>query len=211
MTNDALIQTYVDLLIIQYSDPNNQPKAMATISLQAGTAVAQQIVGQVGNGYSITTLYGQTLAQGVQLNVLGQFVGAERTLPGYNPASVYFGMQDTTGAYSAAIGGYADVTGAAPTDYWNSTNQTTGSYTLSDAEMVQLILYLAAANNAYMSLSVVDEILFEFFGTYVTVSESAVMQVTYTQNGSDPGTLYGIVKFLVAFPQPAGVQLVTSP
>lgn len=212
MTNDELTQTYVDLLIIEYSDPNNQPNALATIALLADEAIANQVVGQVGSAYSITTLYGQTLAQGTQLDVLAQFVGAQRELPGYNPSVVYFGHQDTTGVYSASIGGYGSVaTGMPPTDYWLSTNQVNGSYTLSDAQMVALILYLAAVNNAYFSVSDVDAILYEFFGTYVTVEETATMQITYTQNPSDPGTLYGIVDYLSKFPHPAGVQVVTSP
>lgn len=212
MTNEDLIQTYVDLLIIEYSDPNEQPSAIATIALQASVAIANQIVGQVGSAYSITSLYGQSLAQGVQLNVLGQFVGAERVLPGYNPTIKYFGQQDTTGSYSASIGGYGDVTtGVPPTDYWNSTNQTQGSYTLSDAQMIQLILYLAEVNNAYLSVAAVDEILFEFFGTFVTVAETSAMVITYTQSVSDPGTLYGIVEYLGAFPHPAGVEVITSP
>ena len=211
MTNAELVQTYVELLIIEYSDPNQQPNALATIALQASVAIAGQIVGAVGAAYSITTLYGQSLAQGVQLDVLAQFVGAERFLPGYSPSVTYFGMQDTTGSYSASIGGYGDVTSTPPADYWNSTNQTAGSYTLSDAQLIQLILYLAAVNNAYYSVAEIDAILYEFFGQYVTLSEPSPMEVEFTQNVADPGTLYGIVKYLDAFPHPAGVELITSP
>lgn len=212
MTNAELIQTYVDLLIIEYADPNNQPDALATIALQAGVAIAGQIVGAVGAAYSITTLYGQTLAQGAQLNVLAQFVGAQRFLVGYPPSAfTYFGMEDTRVAYDPTIGGFGDTTIGPPTDYFLDTRTVTGTYTLTDAEMVELILYLAAANNAYYSVGDVSDILFQFFGPYVTVAETGPMQITYTQDPSDPGTLYGIVKYLGAFPHPAGVEVVTSP
>lgn len=211
MTNAELVQTYVDLLIIEYSDPNNQPKALATIGLLANEAIANQVVSQVGAGFALTNIYGQTVAQGVQLNTMGQFVGAERFLPGYPPSStVFFGMQDTTGSYSATIGGLDDVfTGSVSGGFWNSPNQITGTYVLNDAQMILLIQYLATVNNAYLSVSEVDEILFNFFGIYVTVAESATMQITYTESLSDPGTLYGIVKYLGALPHPAGVKVIS--
>lgn len=209
MTNADLVQTYVDLLIIEYSDPNNQPKALATIAMLADTAIANQVVAQVGAAYSITTLYGQTIAQGVQLDVLAQFVGAQRNLPNYSPTLTYYGFEDTTIAFDPSIGGMGDVTVGEPTDFWISTDTVLGTYVLSDGEMVQLILYLAAVNNAYLSVGNVDDILFQFFGSFVTMDETAVMQVTYTEDPGDPGTLFGIVEYLGAFPHPAGVEVVT--
>lgn len=212
MTDAELIATYVALLIIQYSDPDQQPKAMATIALQAGVAIAQQIVGAVGSAYSITTLYGQSLAQGVQLNVLAQFVGAQRFLVGYPLSSfTLFGFEDTRVAFDPSVGGFGDTRIGVPDDHFADTRLISGTYTLTDAEMVELILYLAAKNNAYLSVSVVDDILFEFFSVYVTVEETGDMQITYTEDPADPGTLYGIVQYLGAFPHPAGVEVVTSP
>lgn len=209
MTNAQLVATYVQLLIIEYNDVNNQPNAIATINLLATEAIANQVVSQVINGFSLNGVYGQMQAQGVQLNILGQFVGAQRFLPTYNPSITFFGMQDTTTIFNPAAGGYGDATSATPPlDYWDSTNQTFGSgYTLSDAQMVQLINYLAELNNLYLSVSEVDELLFDFFGVYVTVAETAAMHITYTESVGDPGTLWGIVRYLGAEPHPAGVQV----
>ena len=208
MTNEELIQTYVDLLIIQYADPNNQPNALATIALISGEAIANQVVGQVGNAYSISTIYGQSVAQGVQLNVLGQFVGAQRNLPGYASTLNYFSLADTTTPYTTY--GFGDTTtpSSPPTDLFADTTAVTGTYVLTDGEMIQLILYLAESNNAYLSVEVVDNILFEFFGSYVTLTDNQNMSVTYTDSGSDPGTLFGIVNYLNAFPHPAGVEVI---
>lgn len=212
MTDPELIATYVGLLIIEYSDPNNQPNALATIALISGVAIANQIVSQVGAAFSITTLYGQSLAQGAQLNILAQFVGAQRFLVGYPASSfTYFGFEDTRVVFDPSIGGFGDTRVGVPSDHFLDTRLITGTYTLTDAEMVELILYLAAANNAYLSVSAVDDILFAFFGVYVTVEETADMQITYTQDPADPGTLYGIVQYLGAFPHPAGVEVITSP
>lgn len=208
MTNADLVATYVALLIIEYADPNNQPKALATIGMLANVAIANQIVGQVGSAYSITTLYGQSLAQGVQLDLIAQFVGAPRVLPNFIPSGAFYGFQDTTVPYDPTIGGMGDTTVGPPSDFFASTDQIVGEYTLSDGQMIQLILFLAAVNNAYLSVADVDEILFDFFGTYVTVTETAVMQITYADDPADPGSLYGIVKYLNAFPHPAGVQVI---
>lgn len=210
MTDQELIATYVGLLIIQYSDPDNQPKALATIALVAGEAIANQIIGAVGAAYSITELYGQVLAQGAQLDVLGQFVGAERILVGYPPSPFsFFGFEDTRSAYDPSIGGFGNTTVGVPSDYYEDIrNQNSGIYTQTDAQMVQLINYLASVNNAYFSVQEIDDILYSFFGIYVTVAESATMQITYTEDVSDPGTLYGIVKFIGALPHPAGVEVI---
>ena len=211
MTDAELIQSYVNLLIIQFANPNVQPNAAATISLLAQTAITSQIMAQVLEGFALSSAYGQTPAVGAQLDILGKYVGAVRVIPGYSPSITYFGMQDTTGSYNSAAGGYGDATqDLPPTDYWLSTNQTDGSYTLSDAEMIQLILYLAAVNNASYTVDELDSVLFQFFGNYVTMTETGPMALTYTHLAGDPGTLFGIVDYLGVLPRPAGVKLTIS-
>ncbi len=212
MTDAELAATYTALLPIQWSGADT-PNAQATINNLATTAIASQIVGQVLGGFALTNIYGQTVAVGAQIDILGQFVGATRFLPTYNPTLTFFGMQDATGAYKPAAGGFGDASsGTPPTDYWLSTSAAVGSgYMLSDAQMILLIQYLAAVNHAYFSLSDIDSILYEFFGTHVTVAEGPSMTLTYTQSASDPGTLFGIVNFLAAFPHPAGVHVITVP
>jgi hypothetical protein len=146
------------------------------------------------------------------LDIIGQFVGAQRFLPTYDPSITYFGQQDTTGSYDPSAGGFADAASSTPpTDYWISTSASEGSgYTLSDAQMIQLISYLAAVNHANLTLSAIDSIFFQYFGTYVTVTEGE-MSLTYTQSASDPGTLFGIVNYLGAFPHPMGCEIVVVP
>lgn len=211
MTDQELVATYVTLLPIMWSGPNT-PNAQATIDVLATTAIADQVVGQVLDGFALTDAYGQTVAVGAQLNLLGQFVGAPRSLANYFPIGSYFSFQDTSGAYDPSAGGFGDVRDAAPpADYWISTTQITDTYVLSDDEMVQLIRYLAAVNHAEFTVGKVKEILFRFFGSYVTVAETDSMEITYTQAVDDPGTLFGIVDYLKAFPHPAGVEIIVVP
>lgn len=212
MTDTELIATYVALLPIQWSGPST-PKAQATIDLLAEVAIASQLVAQVLDGFALTNIYGQTPAVGAQLNILGQFVGAQRTLANYDPGGFFFSFQDTTLPYNPSAGGFGDVTtGLPPPDFWiSTTNQPGIEYVLSDAQMILLIQYLAAVNHAAFTVEVIDDILFQFFGIYVTVAETAPMQLTYTQSPSDPGTLFGIVNYLKAFPHPMGVEIIVVP
>ena len=208
MTNEELAATYVQLLIIQYSDPNNQPNAIATINLLATEAIANQIVLQVLSGFSINDAYGQTPAVGVQLDILGQFVGAERFLDGYSPPINYFSYGDTVGPDNNAYG-FGDIyNNIIPLDYWESTVNTAGTYTLSDGQMSQLIQYLATKNNMYMSLENIDNLLFSLFGTEVTVEETN-MELQYSDAGGSGSVMYGVINYLNAFPHPAGVNILT--
>lgn len=211
MTDQELAATYVALLPILWSGTDT-PLAQETIDMLATTAIASQIVGQVLGGFALTNIYGQTPAVGKQLDVLGQFVGAQRVLATYDPGASFFGHQDTTGSFNPDAGGFADASSSTPpSDYWDSTNQTFGnSYVLSDAQMLALIEYLVAVNHGYLSLETIDNILFAAFGTFVTVAEGN-MKLTYTQSPSDPGTLFGIVDYLGKLPHPAGVEVVVVP
>ncbi len=64
-----LIAYYVNLLIIQYHD---KPKAQATIALYADALLANNIMDDIQNAYSVET------AVGKQLDVIGKYVGVSR-------------------------------------------------------------------------------------------------------------------------------------
>jgi hypothetical protein len=69
MTTQELIEYYASLLIIQY---RNKPKAVATIETVAKLALIDQLPLSVQNAYSIGS------AVGVQLDILGKYVGVTR-------------------------------------------------------------------------------------------------------------------------------------
>lgn len=69
MTDDELIAYYASLLIIQYA---NLPNASGTIRATAELFIMNQLPTAVMNAYDLST------AVGVQLDVLGKYVGASR-------------------------------------------------------------------------------------------------------------------------------------
>lgn len=68
-TNEELAEMYANLLILQYL---NKPKAHAMVRAQALPVIMDQLPIAVQNAFSITT------AVGVQLDVIGKYVGASR-------------------------------------------------------------------------------------------------------------------------------------
>jgi Protein of unknown function (DUF2612) len=210
MTNAELVATYIKLLIFEYSDPNNQPNALATIQLLSSEAIANQIVGQVGAGFALSNIYGQTIAVGAQIDILAQFVGAQRNMPGF-PFVVlpYFGFEDTRAPFDPTIGGFGDTTVGIPADFFEDTRTPSSNttYIQSDAQLIELIQYLAIKENMYLSVENVDNLLFEFFGNLATVTETDTMVITYAISGSYTGLLYDIIKYFNAFPHPAGVRV----
>ena len=71
MTNLELQQYYADLLILQYK---GKPKAEATIKASVKPIIIFELAEAVKNGYNIDT------AVGVQLDVLGKYIGLGRAL-----------------------------------------------------------------------------------------------------------------------------------
>lgn len=65
----SIIQYYAELLIIQY---NNKPRAAQTIALLAEVLQANGITFDIQDGYAVDT------AVGVQLDVIGKYVGVDR-------------------------------------------------------------------------------------------------------------------------------------
>jgi hypothetical protein len=73
MTTNEIINYYANLLIVQYA---NKPKAYATIQTLVGPVIMDQLPTQVQDAYGVDT------AVGVQLDILGKYVGVTRTASG---------------------------------------------------------------------------------------------------------------------------------
>lgn len=201
MTTEELKDYYKNLLIFQFVA---LAKARATVGAFAGEAIADQIIEQVRDGFDLDT------AVGVQIDMMATYRNAPRKSPGLELNRVYMAMIP----YDEAVPGdfygfsvYADseITTWFIRCYADNTNPT---YTLTDYELVQLIKFLAQVNSSEHSLSDIDEILYDFFGTYVTLEDGADMTMTLTHDATnDPNTLFKIVNYLNLLPRPAGVGL----
>lgn len=200
MTDQELIATYSNLLIVQYKV---LPKAIATVELVASQVVANQIYSQVLNAFNPST------AIGAQLDILGSYVGAFRRIAGFSPSVTYFALPSYADG-PTGFGGfafYADTT--APSDYWKLYTTSDSAYILSDGQLSQLMQYLIAVHASDHTNASIDSIFETFFGAYATLTDNEDMTLTYTHNAtSDPDILFSLVNFLGKLPKPAGVKVV---
>lgn len=78
MTTQEIIDYYANLLIQQYL---GKPKAYATVQTQVTPVVMDQLPAQVQDAYNVI---GTDIAVGVQLDVIGKYVGVSRNGYGFN-------------------------------------------------------------------------------------------------------------------------------
>lgn len=201
MTDQELVAYYVNLLVIQYK---TLPNAQGTIAALASEAVASQIYSQVLNGFNVQTAIGK------QLDLIGEYVGAQRVVPDFTPAAIYFAFPPYAGPTPPDVGFalYADTTD--PPDLWREYTTTDTAYTLTDGQMRALIQYLIAVHNSDHTLNSIDLILQQFFGNYVLLIDNENMTITYQHDSADPNLLFSIIDFLGFLPHPAGVGIIVT-
>lgn len=198
MTVDQQIAYYVNLLAIQYKI---LPNAQGTIQALSTQVVADQIYQQVLNGFDLET------AVGKQLEILGRYVGAPRTIFEYDPSIPYFAFYSylTTPPSNVGFASYLDVTD--PVDNWLSYTTAETTYVLTDGQLRLVIMYLIAIHSSDYTLSSIDIILQTFFGIYCTLTDNENMTITYTHQTADPNFLFSIINQLNLLPHPAGVGI----
>lgn len=203
MTTDELVAYYVALIIIQYA---NKPRAAATVGLFARSIVADQVIQQVEDAYDLET------AAGAQLDALGTYVGASRTIVGIDLGKTFFTMPTYTDPDAGTVPGfalYADGSNVPQYFAFYADGQNV-AYVLTDPDFALLIAYLAKLDVLDLGLGSIDQFLFEFFGTYVTLADNGNMTITYADDPADPSNLFTIANFIGALPQPAGVEIIVS-
>lgn len=202
MTTDELIDYYAQLLIMQY---NNKPKASATVKSFVAEVIANQIVQQVNDGFDLETAIGD------QLTAVGTYRNAPRLIFGLNIIKSYFAMPSYDDPSPELVKGFAEYSTPNPSWYFLLyADVNTLVFSLSDSDLRSLIKYLAEINSSGHGLGEIDTVLFNNFGSYVSLTDNENMTITYTDDPSDPSALFKIVNRLNALPQPAGVQVIVA-
>lgn len=201
MITEDLISYYKALLILQYASLAN---AVGTIDAYIRALVQDQIIQKVQDGFNLLT------AIGAQLNLLGTYRGISRTAFGALPGS-YWSLPSYTDTLPGAFLGWASYTDVnPPTVLWLQYNDLNAlAYTLTDTQVRLLIQLKAEIDSWDGSLASLDTILFSFFGTYVTLTDSENMNILYTHQAvdPDPNRLWSIALLENIIPHPAGVAV----
>ena len=146
-----IINSYISLLIIQYA---NQPKARALIELFVGSLLADGIMFDVEQGYNLDT------AVGVQLDIIGKYVGIDR-LYTQQIFSGFFSFINYDEVASPPVTriGFSDYTDfETKTGKWlNYDSVISGTYLLSDDIFRLAIRMRILQNNNNYSHKAIDE------------------------------------------------------
>lgn len=203
MTNQELVAYYQNLLVIQYKQ---LPKAFETIGALSTEVVANQIYSQVLDGFDLETAIGD------QIDILGAYVGAHRFLANFSSTNAFMAFPLYADAGAGSVIGFSEYTDPnPPIGYWRLYTTVDVSLSLTDGQMRDLTKYLIAVHASDMTNKSIDEIMYQFFTTYVTLTDGADMSLTYTHDATnDPFQLFDIVVYMGALPSPAGVQINVS-
>lgn len=201
MTTQELCDYYVGLLVIQYSNLNN---ALATVEAHITALLQNQIADQLRNAFDLAT------AIGAQLNILGEYVGISREAFGLVPGD-YWSLPSVNDTLPNGFFGWASIYDASPpTIQWlQLIDENALAYTLTDAQMQQLIGLKAALSSCDMGLADIDNILYSYFGTYVNLVDNGNMSIIYEHNhlDPDPNQLWSVAVLENVFPHQAGVSV----
>lgn len=192
---------YSNLLIIQY---NNLPKASATIAALAEALLASGVMFDVRDGFNVDT------AVGVQLDIIGKYVGVDRFYTETDPVD-YFALTDyqeidPDSDQKYGFSDYATFDDDAHNGTITYNSIITQKNRLSDDDYRIIIKLKILQNNGNHSHASIDKDMWDFFGPDVRPDSDGNMEMYYliTANASE------IVRAAIAkniLPRPMGVGL----
>ncbi len=199
MTTQEIIDSYVDLLIAQYS---NKPRARGTVAAYVSEVVASEIYTQVRDAFDLDT------AVGVQLDVLGEYRGVSRdvfTLVLTKDFFFFALYSETPTEFGFAL--YADTDISIDWFFITYPDVNASIFTMTDSQYREVIRFVAAVESSPLSLADIDVILLQFFGADIELTDNADMTITY-ESITPPNLAYQLVRDLGFLPKPAGVRVI---
>lgn len=198
-TVQSLIDYYVNLLIIQY---NNQPNARATIAAVTAEIIASGILFDIRDGYDVDT------AVGVQLDIIGKYVGVDRFYNGQDITGINFGFSDAYSYEPPDVTGYADASDFLTKDgtFLSASDLVGSGFSLSDDDFRILIKLKILINNSNFSDKSIDDNLFAIFGGDLYAVDNLNMSLEYFTSGA-LSLIVGVAYNKNLLPAPMGVRI----
>lgn len=188
---------YSGLLLNQYQ----KPKAIATIKTLADASFMDNVVNQIDNSFDLDT------AVGVQLDILGEYIGQSRRVPVEIPRP-YFEYDDYEVPLPNPVGftSYLDPNLNADSVFYKYIFANQDTQILDDDEYRSLLLLKAALNTSDLTTAAVFEIVDTFFQDEVSVFDNMNMSLTYYIN-PNAGRLVELALDVGLLPKPMGVRI----
>jgi hypothetical protein len=201
MTNAELVKYYKNLLILQYK---RQLKAPEHIKALVEIDMIFELIELVQNGFDITTTIG------VQQDILGKYLGIDRIISGIPFTIDYFGfMLYGTDPGLSLYEGFMEYGDTPPAIQFFKYGESEDVLELTDAEFRVIQQFRVIQANSLHSNQVIDQALFDAFGTDVILTDNEDMTIEYVfpiaQN-----KLAIILQSEDLLPRPMGVELTIS-
>jgi hypothetical protein len=195
---ETAIEYYKDLLLYKYI---NAPNARATIGLLCSQALVDLLPIEMNNAFDIDT------AVGPQLDILGEYIGFNRTIN--TPiARDYFTLDDyiTPAPYPYGMTSYLDATLNANISMYEYIFTVYSLTTLSDSEYRILLKLKLLSNISQHCLYGVNELLHDVFGDSVIVCDQYDMTISYFVT-TELSRILSIALAQNLLPKPMGVLI----
>jgi hypothetical protein len=201
MTNAELNEYYTNLLIFQYK---TKEKAPLHISALIDIIMVFELIEDIQNGFNVET------AIGAQQDIIGKYLGIDRTINGIPFTTDYWGFMlygnDPNLALYEPFMEYGDTPPAVEFFKYGDSEDV---LELTDTEFRRILKFRIIQANSYHSLKMVDDALFEFFGTTINAIDNEDMTVTYDFPVSEQKTAL-ILQSEDLLPRPMGVELIIT-
>lgn len=198
-TVESIIEYYKNLLIIQY---NNLPNASATIDAIVRECLANGVAFDVRDGFSIDT------AAGVQLDIIGKYVGVDRFYESQDLTGIWFGFSDSEEFEPTDVTGYASAADFLSKDgeYLSVFDIVGTGYSLSDDDFRMLIRLKILINNSNFSDKQIDDDLERIFAGELYAIDNLNMTMDYFTS-SDFSLIVKVALSKNLLPHPMGVRI----
>ena len=192
------IEYYKELLLYQYI---NQPNARAHTGLLISQAIADLIPKSVNDAFDIDTAIGD------QLDIIGEYIGFDRIITSVITRG-YFALDDYTDPNPDPIGftDYTDAVLNANGTFYSYSGANTSTFALNDSEYRILLKLKSVLNISQNSLYEINQLLYDFFGSDIIVSDQLDMTMSYVVKSSI-ASIISIAKTENLLPKPMGVLL----
>lgn len=199
--DSELILYYVNLLIIQY---RTLPKASAHIAALIKQLMIYDLMIQVRDGYNLDD------AVGVQLDILGKYLGNDRIITGTVFTRDYFGLVIYGATAPFDHEPFIEYGDTIPDVQWRRYEEDNQSlFTLNDEEYRFFLKLKLIQNYSNASNQEIDLFLDEFFGDNVIFTDREDMTISYIF-GENVERLVTIAVSEGLLPKPAAVGLSVS-
>jgi len=196
--NDELIRYYIELLIIQY---NSKPKARSTIEALIMQLMIYDLAIKVRDGYNIDD------AIGLQLDILGKYLGSDRIVTGTSFTRDYFGFCEYGNTVPFTFNPYIKYGDIAPDVQYRRYEESVASlFELNDTEYRFILKLKILQNNQKATNKNIDLLLEQYFGDQVIFTDRENMTISYIFQ-SNIERLVTIAQSEDLLPKPAGVGL----